>query len=131
MEKNKRKYYCKIDTLWENFVKRAMENKYQKEEVKFDIKELDSKINSLNLFNDIKENKHNEIKELINKKKEETRNKIINIANSLSNWSDKKSLKVQEGYAIMIQKSDTNLGTKDLNQIINILINEVMNYPRF
>ena len=23
----------------------------------------------------------------------------------------------------MIQKSDTNLGTKDLNQIINILIN--------
>lgn len=31
----------------------------------------------------------------------------------------------------MIQKSDTNLGTKDLNQIINILINEVMNYPRF
>ncbi len=131
MEKNKRKYYCKIDTLWENFVKRAMENKYQKEEVKFDIKELDSKINSLNLFNDIKENKHNEIKELINKKKEETRNKIINIANSLSNWSDKKSLKVQEGYAIMIQKSDTGLGTKDLNQIINILINEVMNYPRF
>ena len=31
----------------------------------------------------------------------------------------------------MIQKSDTNLGTKDLNQIINLLINEVMNYPRF
>ncbi len=73
-----------------------MGNKHYKEEVKFDIKELDSKINSLNLFNDIKENKHNEIKELINKKKEETRNKIINIANSLSNWGDKKSLKFKK-----------------------------------
>ena len=121
----------KIDTVCDNFAKKALEDKHYKEDVKFDINKLDSIINSLNLFNDIKENKHNEIKELINKKKEQTKNKIINTGNSLSNWADKKTLKIQEGYAIMIQKSDMNLQTKDLNQIINILINEVKNYPKF
>ena len=31
----------------------------------------------------------------------------------------------------MNQKIESNLGTKDLNQIIGILLNEVKNYPRY
>ncbi len=41
-------------------------NKKYKEEIKFNINELDKLINSLNLFNGIQNNKHNEIRNLIN-----------------------------------------------------------------
>ena len=121
----------KINDICEKFLKKVMENKSYKEDVKYDTSSLESKINSLNIFNEIKENKHKEIKDLINKKKEETKQKILNEANSLSNWSDIKNLKIKEGYEIMIHKADTNLGTKDLNTIIDILVKEVINYPSF
>ena len=62
---------------------------------------------------------------------QQTKNKIMNDSNSLSNWSDRKIILIQNGYTIMIQKSNTDLKTKDLNQIINILVNEVIISPKF
>ena len=65
-------------------------NKKYKEEIKFNINELDKLINSLSLFNGIQNNKHNEIRNLINEMKNKTNDRIINEKNSLSNWKEKK-----------------------------------------
>ena len=121
----------KIEDKCNNFIKKIFDNKIYKEEIKFDINDLNKEINSLNLLEGILENKHNEIKELINSMIQQTKNKIMNDSNSLSNWSDRKIILIQNGYTIMIQKSNTDLKTKDLNQIINILVNEVIISPRF
>ena len=121
----------KIEDKCNNFIKKIFDNKIYKEEIKFDINDLNKEINSLNLLEGILQNKHNEIKELINSMIQQTKNKIMNDSNSLSNWSDRKIILIQNGYTIMIQKSNTDLKTKDLNQIINILVNEVIISPRF
>ena len=128
----KEKIKLKIDEICENFVKNTIGNKSFKEEIRYDIKILDKKIESLNLFNGINQNKYNEIKELINKKKEETKLQILFQTNSLSDWSVIKQLKINEAKDIMILKLE-NLGKKTLNinEIKEILINEVIFYPRF
>ena len=120
-----------ISDICEKYIKEVTKNKSFKEEVKFDIEKLDKEINSLNLFNGIEERKQNEIREMIKRMEEETRHKIINIMNNLSNWSETKNLHVNKGKEIMMQKLESNLKTKDLNEIINILIEEVRTYPRF
>ena len=51
--------------------------------------------------------------------------------NNLHNWSEIKNLKISIGKDIIIHKLESNIATKDLNQIINILIEEVKNTPRF
>ena len=120
-----------IFDVCDKFIKKIFKDKSYKEDIKYDIKNLDKEINSLNLFNGIEEKKHDEIKELINKMKEETRYQIINIMNNLHNWSEIKNLKISIGKDIIIHKLESNIATKDLNQIINILIEEVKNTPRF
>ena len=120
-----------ISDICEKYIKEVTKNKSFKEEVKFDIEKLDKEINSLNLFNGIEERKQNEIREMIKRMEEETRHKIINTMNNLSNWSETKNLHVNKGKEIMMQKLESNLKTKDLNEIINILIEEVRTYPRF
>ena len=129
--KIKERMGSEIFDVCEKFIKKIFTNKSYKEDIKYDIKNLDKEINSLNLFNGIEEAKHNEIKELINKMKEETRYQIIYLMNNLHNWSEMKNLKINIGKDIMIQKLESNITTKDLNQIINILIEEVKNSPRF
>ena len=121
----------KLKDVCNNFYKEIMANKVYKEDIKYDIKNLDNKINSLNLFNNILQHKHNEIKELINSMKENLKAKIENDTNKLSKWSDKKESLIYIGYTIMLNKSDFNLGTKDINEIKKILIKEVNNTPRF
>ena len=120
-----------LQDVCNNFYREIMGNKTFKEEIKYDIKNLDNKINSLNLFNNIMQNKHNEIKELIYNMKENIKAKIENDSNKLSKWSDQRKSLIQEGYTIMLNKSDFNLGTKDINEIKKILIKEVENTPRF
>ena len=113
------------------FINKVLKNKSFKEDIKYDIKILEKEINSLNLFNGIEEKRHEEIKNLIDKIKKETINQILTQSNNLKNWSEIKNNQISKGKDIMIQKSETNLDTKDLNKIIGILINEVKNYPRF
>ena len=45
--------------------------------------------------------------------------------------SDIKDNLIINGYNIMIEKSNNNLKTKDLNEIVKILIEEIYNYPVF
>jgi len=121
----------KILDLCQKFIKKVFDNKLFKEDIKYDIKDLDNEINSLNLYNGIEKKKHSEIKELIDKLKEETQYQIISLMNKLTNWSEIKNSQINKGKEIMTQKLESDLKTKDLTQITNILINEIMNYPRF
>jgi len=130
-EKIKENIRQKIQSICDEFIKKAIENKYYKEDIEFDVNELLSKIDSLKLFDDIKSNKHDEIKDLINTMIKESNNRVITEQNKLSKWSDIKDILIESGYNIMIEKSNNNLKTKDLNKIVNILINEIYNYPDF
>jgi len=113
------------------FYRKVMENKTYKEDIKYNINELDNSINSLNIYKGIMQNKHNEIKYLIEEEKEKVINRIKNESNNLKSWSEQKEKLVQEGNLIMLNKSNANLETKDLKQITNILLNEVLNTPGF
>ena len=70
-----------------NFYKEIMGNKTYQEDIKYNIKNLDNKINSLNLFSNILQHKHNEINELINSMKKDIISKIENDINKLPKWS--------------------------------------------
>ena len=67
----------------DEFCKNVLNNKKYKEEIKFNINELDKLINSLNLFKGIQNNKLNEIRNLINEMKNKTNDRIIKEKNSL------------------------------------------------
>ncbi len=108
-----------------------MQNVTYKEDVKYDENKLDVLIKSKNLFNGIKGNKHDEIKNLIYEIKNNLINKINNKSNQLNKWSDEKYKLIQNDYLIILKKSNDNLNTNDTNQIINILVYEVKNIPRF
>ena len=47
------------------------------------------------------------------------------------NWLEIKIERINKGKEIMGHKLESNLNTKDLNQIINILICEIISYPGF
>ena len=85
--KTKQDIELQINNKCDEFYNKLFNNKTYKEEIIFDIKELDDSINSLNLFNQIKENKFNEIENLINQIKQNTIDKINNEKNKLSNCS--------------------------------------------
>ena len=119
----------KIDNKCKEFISNIMKNKYFKEDVKYDIDELDIYIVSLNLFDEISPNKNNEIIDLIDEIKENTKKKIKNKINNLTKWSNQKELLVQSGYLIMNDRLKSHLNTKNLNEIINILVDEVLNTP--
>ena len=129
--KIKKEMKLKIQSECDEFYKKVMTNKFYKEDVKFDMNQLEHSINNLNLYNGILPNKYKEINGLINEMKETTKNKINNAANSLSKWEDRKLILIQIGYSIMEEKSNSDLNTKDYNQIINILLNEVLDSPQF
>lgn len=121
----------RISNECDKFIKNVVEDKTYKEEIKFDIKILEKQINSLDFLKGIEENKHNEILDLINKMVNETKQKILFQQNSLSNWQIIKNIKINEGKEIMTLKSESDLKTLDLKEIINILIYEVKVYPKF
>ena len=86
----------------------------------------------MNLFNGIDGKKYNEINELIKNKIQETKQLILIQTNSLSDWSIVNQLKINEGKDIMNSKLN-NLNPKELtlNYIKQILLEEVLTYPRF
>ena len=119
----------KIENKCKEFTKNVMKNKYYQEDVKYDIDDLDFYIVSLNLFDEISQNKNNEIIDLINEMKENTKKNLKNEINSLTKWSNQKELLVQSCNLIMNDRLKSHLNTKNLNEIINILVDEVLNTP--
>ena len=130
-KKLKENINTKISGLSQKFIDKIFQNKLFKEDINYDIKDLDNQINSLNLFNGIEEKKHNEIKNLINELRENTQNRIIFLKNNLENWSIIKNMHIRHGKDIMTQKLESGLKTRDLKEIIDILVNEVKICPGF
>ena len=124
----------KLKNVRNNFYKEVMRDKAYQEDIKYDMKNLDNKINSLNLFNNIMQHKHNEIKELINKMKKELKEKIDNETNKLPKLSSIKETLIQKGNTIMLNIANSNFikkDIKDIKKIKDILIKEVINTQRF
>ena len=63
--------------------------------------------------------------------KNKTNDRIINEKNSLSNWKEKKENLNLRDCQIMQKKTQTDLKTQNLDEIINILVNEIKTYPKF
>ena len=97
MEQSRRKYQLKIDDVSEKFIKNIFKNKSYKQDIKYDIKNLDKEINSLNLLNGMEEKKQKIIIKLIDQKKEETKNQILNFSNNLLNWPEIKNNQINKG----------------------------------
>ena len=126
--KKKEEMSFRISEVCKNYIKQIFQNQIYKENIKYDINNLDKLINALNLSNGIEEKKHNEIKSLINEMKEKTQNQIINLKSNLLNWSETKNSLIYKGNDIINQKLESDIPTNDLNKLINILIEEVKNY---
>ena len=128
----KQEIRSKIDNQCQIFMKEVFDNKSFKEEIKCDMKRLESKIINLNLFNGIEGGKKKEITDLINNKIKETRQSILIETNSLSDWSIVIQLKINEGKEIMLRKLK-NINSNELNpnNLKKILIDEVNTFPRF
>jgi hypothetical protein len=97
MEQKKSNIKIKIESECDEFCTNVLNNKKYNEEIKFNTNELDKIINSLNLLKGIQNNKHNEIRNLINEMKNKTNDRIINEKNSLSNWKEKKENLILRG----------------------------------
>ena len=130
-KKTKQEIELQINNKCNEFYNKIFNNENYKEKIIFDMKELDDSINSLNLFNQIKKNKFKEIENLINQIKQNTKDRINNKKNELSIWDDQKEKLISQGIQIMVEKSKENLNTKNENDLIQILINEIKNYPKF
>ena len=130
-KKTKQEIELQINNKCNEFYNNIFNNENYKEKIIFDMKELDDSINSLNLFNQIKKNKFKEIENLINQIKQNTKDRINNKKNELSIWDDQKEKLISQGIQIMVEKSKENLNTKNENDLIQILINEIKNYPKF
>ena len=121
----------KLQGACNNFYNEIMGNKTYQGDIKYNIKNLDNKISSLNLFKNILQHKHNEINELINSMKKDIISKIENDINKLPKWSVIKESLIQKGNNIMLNRANYNFDTKDIKEIKNKLIKEVINTPRF
>jgi len=129
--KKKEEMSLRISGVCNNYINQIFKNQQYKENIKYDINNLEKLINALNLSNGIEEKKHNEIKILINQMKEKTNNQIINLKNNLPSWSEIKNSLINKGKNIIIKKIESNIPTNDLNKIVNILIEEVKKTPKF
>ena len=128
----KQKIRAKIDNQCQIFMKEVFDNKSFKEEIKCDMKRLESKIINLNLLNGIEGDKKKEIIELIKNKIQETKQSILINTNSLSDWSIVIQLKINEGKEIMLTKlKNINQNELNPNNLKKILIDEVKTFPRF
>ena len=116
-----------LDLFCEFFYKITICDAKYKNNYKFDINELDNKINSLNLYNRVSKYKYNEIKELIGESKE---NLVIKIKTNLAEIkkSQLKELLIKNGYSIMKHISQFLPLNYKLNDPINILVKEVLKY---
>ena len=114
-----------LDLFCEFFYKITICDAKYKNNYKFDINELDNKINSLNLYNRVSKYKYNEIKELIGESKE---NLVIKIKTNLAEIkkSQLKELLIKNGYSIMKHISQFLSLNYKLNDPINILVKEVL-----
>ena len=122
-----------INEICQNYIKKLFENAYfQDDIVKIDTDNLKkSIIESKDFYKDVETDKQSELNSEIEKILEKTVDKINSQKNSLQNWNIIKTQLIQQSYIEMNNKSKTNLGTTDLEEVMNILISHIESLPKF
>ena len=123
----------KINKICLNYIQKI----FSEAEFQEDIKEID--INDLNkliyeskdFYEDIQGNKINEINKEVDKIVSQIENKIITKKNSFQKWDTIKSQLIQKAYIEMTNKSNSDLKTKDLDEVTIILVSHLDTIPDF
>ena len=113
----------KLDSFCDFFYKSTITKAIDNNNYKFDINEFDNELNSLYLYNGVKEYKYNEIKELIRQNKE---NFIIKINNNLDQIKKYQEYLEKNVCSIMRNISDYFPRNYTLDNKIYILANELL-----
>ena len=123
----------KIREICKNFEKKSLEEIYFQEDLKvIDEAKLKSSITQLpDLYKEVDSLKKKEIDSEIEILIENTTDKIKNKKNSLQNWSFIKTTLIQRANLEILNKSKNNLGSTNMDNIINILCQHVENLPNF
>ena len=122
-----------INEICQNYIKKIIGNAFFKEDItKIDTDDLKkSIIESPDLYKGVESNKKSEINSEIENIIEKTAEKINSKKNSLENWSMIKTQLLQQAYIEMNNKSRTNLGSTNLEQVSNILSSHIETLPKF
>jgi hypothetical protein len=132
-EKIKKEKKIKINQICQNYIYKTFKNAYFQDNVKnVDTEELRSLImNTPDLYKGVEAYKKEEINSEIDKIIQRTIERITAQKNSLRDWNSLKIQKIQRAHIEMTNKSKSNLGSTDLNQVMNILMNHIENLPYF
>ena len=119
----------KLNNKCIEFINEVMYNKSYKEDVIYNINDLDNLLKSLNIFDGIPSYKINKIKKLKNKMIENTKQIINNEKNKLPTWKDKKEIIIEKCKAKMLSVSSDDLNEhepyNDTNEIPEILLSHI------
>ena len=123
----------KINDICQNYIKNIIGNAFFQDDVgKIDGDALKkSIIESPDFYKGIETTKKSEINSEIEKNIEKTVDKINSKKNSLQNWGTIKTQLLQQAYIEMNNKSRTNLGSTNLDQVTNILSGHIETLPKF
>ena len=128
-EKIKESIEKKLNNKCIEFINEVMYNKSYKEDVIYNINDLDNLLKSLNIFDGIPSYKINIIEKLKNKMIENTKQIINNEKNKLPTWKDKKEIIIEKCKAKMLSVSSDDLNEhepyNDTNEIPEILLSHI------
>jgi len=133
LSKIKSEKISNINEICQNYIKKIIGNAFFKEDItKIDTDDLKKSIIEFpDLYKGVESNKKSEINSEIENIIEKTVEKINSKKNSLQNWSMIKTQLLQQAYIEMNNKSRTNLGSTNLEQVSNILSSHIETLPKF
>ena len=122
-----------INEICSSFINKIFSNANYQDDIKdINLESLKKSIIEYNgFFEGVQENKKNELISEIDKIISQTEDKILSKKNSLQNWNTIKTQLLQKAYIEMTNKSKTNLNTKELSKIIEILVLHIQSIPKF
>ena len=122
-----------INKICQEYIQKIFKNVYFQDNVKnINEEELKRIIkNTPDLYKGVESYKNEEINTEIDAIIQRTLERIFAQKNSLKDWNSVKTQLFQQAQIEMINKSKQNLGSTDLNQVTNVLMNHIENLPYF
>ena len=129
----KKEKIIKINQICNDYIQKIFKNAHFQDNIKnVNVDQLKGLIlNTPDLYVGVESYKKEEINSEIDAAIQNTLEKIESQKNSLQNWDMIKAQMIQRAEIEMTNKSKTNLGSTDLNQVIKILTNHIEQYPNF
>ena len=122
-----------INEICNEYIRKIFSNaEFQDDIKKVDIEQLKKKITeSKGFYDGVQDNKKKELNNELDKILSQIEDKISARKGSLQNWESIKTQLLQRAYIEMVNKSKTNLDSKDHNKIIELLVTHIHTIPRF